>query len=61
MKKLLAIFLCLLMCLAFSGCNNTEKMNDEAKTVLTKVLNKEENFTVYNASTDKTTEENLEI
>ena len=48
------------MCLAFSGCNNTEKMNDEAKTVLTKVLNKEENFTVYNASADKTTEENLE-
>ena len=44
MKKILAIFLCLLMCLAFSGCNNTEKMNDEAKTVLTKVLNKEENL-----------------
>lgn len=60
MKKLLAIFLCLLMCLVFSGCNNTEKKNDEAKTVLTKVLNKEENFTVHNVYVDKTTEENLE-
>ena len=60
MKKLLAIFLCLLMCTVFSGCNNTEKKNDEAKTVLTKVLNKEENFTVHNVYVDKTTEENLE-
>lgn len=60
MKKVLAIFLCLLMCLVFSGCNNTEKKNDEAKTVLTKVLNKEENFTVHNVYVDKTTEENLE-
>ena len=59
MKKLLAIFLCLLMCIVFSGCNNTEKKNDEAKTVLTKVLNKEENFIVHNVYLDQTTEENL--
>ena len=60
MKKILAIFLCLTMCFGFIGCSNTEKINDEAKTVLTKVLNKEENFTVHNVYVDKTTEENLE-
>ena len=60
MKKVTAIFLCFVMCLVFSGCSNTERKNDAAKTVLTKVLNKEENFTVYNAYVDKTTEENLE-
>lgn len=46
MKKILTIFLCLAMCLAFCGCNNTEKKNNEAKAVFTKVLNKEESFTV---------------
>ena len=59
MKKLLAIFLCLLMCLVFSGCNNTEKKNDEAKTVLTKVLDNEQNFSYKCLVFDKVTEENL--
>ncbi len=60
MKKLLAIFLCLVMCFCFSGCNSTEKKNEEAKEMLTKVLNNEEDFTVYNVYVDETTEENLE-
>ncbi len=60
MKKIIAIFLCFVFCLGFSGCNNTEKKNDEAKAVLTKVLNKKESFTVHNVYVDKTTEENLE-
>ncbi len=59
MKKL-TVILCLVMCLSFIGCNNTEKKNDEAKAILTKVLNKEVSFTVHNAYIDKTTEANLE-
>lgn len=59
MKKILAVFLCIIMCLGFIGCNNTGK-NNEAKSVLTKVLNNEENFTVHNVYINKTTEENLE-
>jgi|GEM_PF-1594535 len=60
MKKAFVFFLCLVMCLAFCGCDHAEKNNDEAKAMLTKVLNKEESFTVHNIYIDKTTEENLE-
>ena len=60
MKKSIAIFLSLVMCLAFGGCSTVEKNNDQVKTVLTKVLNQEENFTIHNAYVDKTTEQNLE-
>ncbi|MBE6727402.1 MAG: hypothetical protein E7562_02005 [Ruminococcaceae bacterium] len=60
MKKVTAIFLCLVMCIYLCGCGDTEKKDNEAKTALTQVLNKEKNFTVHNVYVDKTTEENLE-
>ena len=60
MKKLIAIFMCLVLCLSFVGCNNTEKQNSEAKEILQKVLDKEQNFTLKSLVFDKVTEENLE-
>ena len=60
MKKLLAIFICFAMCLGFIGCSNIEKKNAEAKAVLTEVLNKEEDFRVYNACLDKVIKTKLE-
>ena len=59
MKKLMAIFICLAMCLSFAGCNNTEKQNSEAKELLQKVLDKEQNFSYKCLVFDKVTEENL--
>lgn len=60
MRKLIAIFMCLAMCLSFIGCNNIEKQNDEAKVSLNRVLNREQSFTVKSLVFDKVTEENLE-
>ena len=60
MKKLLAIFLCLLMCIVFSGCNNTEKKNDEAKAAFQEVLENKRLFSYKCLVFDKITEENLE-
>ncbi len=60
MKKLIAIFMCLVMCLSFVGCNNTEKQNSEAKEVLQRVLEKEQSFTYKCLVFDKVTEESLE-
>lgn len=60
MKNLIAVFICLVMCFSFVGCNNSEKQNDEAKEVLQKVLSKEQSFTVKSLVFDKVTEENLE-
>ena len=54
MKKILAIFLCLTMCFGFIGCRNTEKMNDEAREALQRVLENEQTFTA------QTTEYTLE-
>lgn len=59
MKKLIAIFMCLVMCLSFFGCNNTEKQNSEAKELLQKVLDNEQNFSYKCMVFDKVTEENL--
>ncbi len=59
MKKLMAIFMCLVMCLSFVGCNNTEKQNSEAKELLQKVLDNEQNFSYKCMVFDKVTEENL--
>ena len=59
MKKLIAIFMCLAMCLSFVGCNNTEKQNSEAKELLQKVLDKEQNFSYKCLVFDKVTEESL--
>ncbi len=60
MKKLIAIFMCLVLCLSFVGCNNIEKQNDEAKEVLQRVLEKEQSFTYKCLVFDKVTEESLE-
>ena len=59
MKKLIAIFMCLVMCLSFVGCSNTEKQNSEAKELLQKVLDNEQNFSYKCLVFDKVTEENL--
>ncbi len=59
-KKLIAIFMCLVICLSFVGCNNTEKQNNEAKETLQRVLEKELSFTYKCLVFDKVTEESLE-
>ena len=57
----MVIFMCLVMCVSFVGCNNTEKQNDEAKETLQRVLEKEQTFTAKTiAFSDKTTEQTLE-
>lgn len=64
MKKLIAILLCLAICLSFAGCQKPEKQEEKPtenpREVLEKVLNKEENFTYKSLVFDKVTEENLE-
>ncbi len=60
MKKLLAVFMCLILCLFFVGCNNTEKQNEESKEILQKVLEKEQSFTYKCMIFDKVSEESLE-
>ena len=74
MKKVIAVFMCFLLCLFPMGCNDAkdrqtdtekqhvdiEKQNAKAKEALQKVLNKEQNFTFKSLVFDKVTEENLE-
>ena len=61
MKKLVVIFLCLVMLFSFVGCNNAEKQNDVAKEALQRVLEKEQTFTAKTSViSDKTTEQTLE-
>ena len=45
MKKLIAFFMCLVICVAFVGCKNTENQNDEAREALQRVLENEQTFT----------------
>ena len=52
--------MCLVSCLSFVGCNNTEKQNDEAKEALQRILEKEQSFTYKCLVFDKVTEESLE-
>ena len=52
--------MCLVLCLSFVGCNNTEKQNEEAKETLQRVLEKEHSFTYKCLVFDKVTEESLE-
>ncbi len=59
MKKMIAVFICLVVCLSLAGCKNTEKQNAEARTVLTSVLNGERNFTFKSLVWNKATEENI--
>lgn len=47
------------MLFSFVGCNNTEKQNSEAKELLQKVLDKEQNFSYKCLVFDKVTEESL--
>ena len=54
MKKLIAILMCLVICVAFVGCNNTDNQNDEAREALQRVLENEQTFTA------QTTEYTLE-
>ena len=54
MKKLIAFFMCLVICVAFVGCNNTDNQNDEAREALQRVLENEQTFTA------QTTEYTLE-
>jgi len=61
MKKLIAIFMCLVICVAFVGCNNTEKQNEEAREALQRVLEKEQTFTAKTSVvSEKNTEQTLE-
>lgn len=62
MKRILAGLMCMIFCFGLVGCDKEtiEERNNEAKTVLTSVLNKEKSFTVRNPYIDKTTEETLE-
>ena len=60
MKKLIAIFMCMVMLFSFVGCNNTEKQNSEAKELLQKVLDNEQNLSYKCLVFDKVTEESLE-
>jgi len=59
-KKFFALFMCLVLCFCFAGCKNTEERNEEAKAALTRVLNKEEPFTIHNADFNITTQQYLE-
>ena len=59
MKKMIAVFICLVIGLSLVGCKNVEKQNAEARTILTSVLNGERNFTFKSLVWNKTTEENL--
>ena len=52
--------MCLVLCLSFVGCNNTERQNEEAKETLQRVLEKEHSFTYKCLVFDKVTEESLE-
>lgn len=56
----MSVFICLIICFSFGGCNNAEKKNKEAKEILNKVLNKEQDFIFKSLVFDKVTEENLE-
>ena len=68
MKKLIAILLCIAICLSFVGCqkpekqeeNPTEQPTENPREVLEKVLNKEASFTFKSLVFDEVTEENLE-
>ena len=60
MKKLVMIFTCLVLCLSFGSCNNTEKQNEEARECLNRVLGKEQSFSYKCLVSDKITEESLE-
>lgn len=59
MKKYIAIFLCLVLCVCSVGCKKTVKNNEEAKTALLKVLNKEADFTFKSLVNESTSQENL--
>ena len=59
MKKMIAVFTCLVIGLSLVGCKNVEKQNSEARTILTSVLNGERNFTFKSLVREITTEENV--
>jgi len=67
MKKLIAILLCLAICLSFAGCKKSEKQEEKPieqqtenpREALEKVLNKEASFT-YKWTFGTVTEQNLE-
>ena len=72
MKKLIAVLLCIAICLSFAGCQKpgkqeekpteqqTEKPTENPREALEKVLNKEASFTFKSLVFDEVTEENLE-
>ncbi len=61
MKKLIAILMCLVICVAFVGCNNTDNQNDEAREALQRVLEKGQTFTAKTSViSGKTTEQTLD-
>lgn len=76
MKKLIAILLCIAICLSFVGCQKPEKQEEKpteqqtekptenatekSREALEKVLNKEASFTFKSLVFDEVTEENLE-
>ena len=60
MKKVLSILLCAVLCLSFTACKSVKKQNEEAKSALMSVWNKESSFSIKNSYTEKTTEESFE-
>ena len=61
MKRFSTILICLSLCFAFVGCGNSDKQNQEAKEILTKVLQYKQTFTAKTSViSDKTTEQTLD-
>lgn len=61
MKRFLSILICLSLCFAFVGCGNSDKQNQEAKEILTKVLQYKQTFTAKTSViSDKATEQTLD-
>lgn len=59
MKKIFAVFMCLVLCFSFAGCNNYGKINED-KAVFQKVLHKQQNFFYKSLVTDEIIEDNLD-
>ena len=59
MKKVLAVFLCLLICVSLCCCKGDKIDGNDARQALECVFNKEQNFTYKSLVFDEITQENL--
>lgn len=62
MKKIIVFFMAIVICCCFLGCEDNSENVKKTNTneMLTKVLNFEKSFTVYNKYIEKTTEQTLD-